>query len=99
MHDAHLGPVPRQPSPNLHQAARITRDHSLHTRTLNRIDLLVQNRERNFRILDRESPAEATTSIRVLELDELSATHVSNQSSRLCFEVEIAQTVTCVVPR
>ncbi len=98
MHRADFRSLARQSSADLHQATRIARNDSLNTRALDRFDLLIENRHRDLRILHRESATKTTTRISVFEFDKLRATNVSNQSSRLALDIEIAQTVTCIVP-
>src|SRR6185503_9279421 len=99
MHNPNVGSFTRQSSANLHQTARVTRHHSVNTSALDRFDLLVKNRDRDLRVLHRKGPTKAATRIGMLEFDKLRATHVSNQSSGLSLQIEIAQTVTRVMPR
>src|SRR5215213_1749788 len=98
MHNLHARPSSRQPPANLHQTARITRHDRLNTRALDRVNLLIENRDGYFGILHGERPAKSATSVGVLELDELSSAHVADQRAWLALQVEIAQAVTRVVP-
>src|SRR5688572_8487689 len=99
MHHTHFRSLARQPTADLHQTTRIAGNYRLHTRPLNRINLLVQDGHRNLRILHRERATKTTTRISSVHLDKLSPTHVANQRSRLTPKIEIAQTVAGIVPR
>src|SRR5689334_21132383 len=98
MHHPSLRTLPRQPPADLQQTTRITRHDRVHLRTLDRFDLLIQNRDRDLRILHRKRAAKTTTRLRILDLDKLSAAHVVKQAARLILDVQIAQPVTRVMP-
>src|ERR1044072_4202956 len=98
MHHANRGFLPRQPPTNLHQTTRITRHNRIDARALDRFDLLIENRDRDLRILHRKRAAKTETRFRIFNLNKLRAAHVENQSSRLALQIQITQAVTRVVP-
>src|ERR1043166_1614903 len=99
MHHANVRSLTRQASADLHQTTRVARYHRLHARALDRVDLLIEYRHRDLRILHRERPAESAARVGLFEFAELCAGPVSTPASRSLFTIEIAQAVTGVVPR
>src|SRR5688572_20095407 len=98
MHDPHIRSISRKPPADLHQTTRVARYDRLHSRTLDRFDLLIEDGYGDLGILHGESAAETATRLGVFEFDKLCAAHVANQCARLALHVQIAQTVTRVVP-
>src|SRR6266699_6974050 len=89
----------RQPAADLHETAGVARDHGVDSRRLDRLDLLVEHRYRDLRVLHRERSSEAATRFGIRQLDQLGPAHVAQQAPWLALQPEVAQAVTGVVPR
>src|SRR5690606_10554958 len=83
---------------DLHEAARVRRHYRVDPRLLNGVHLVVDDGDRQLRVLDGEGTAEAAARLRVGELDELHATHPREQPPRLTLHTELPEGVTGVVP-
>src|SRR5437899_2925320 len=98
MHNANFRSDARETSANLHQTTCVAGNDGVHLRAFNRLNLLIEDGSRNFRILDRERSTETTTGVGVFQLDKFGFAHALNQPTRLAMNIEITQTVTRVMP-
>src|ERR1041384_4220636 len=98
MHGPHRRRFPAQSTANLHQATRIAGYDRAYASFFDRLDLVIENRDGNFRIFHRKRSAKTAACVGVGHFDEFSASHLANQTARLAVQIQIAQAVTSIMP-